>query len=113
MFFGGWTIILVIPALIFTIYAQFKVKSTFRKYLDVTAASGMTGAQVARDLLNRSHLDDVPVERVRAFEAAFHQFMASQKADLLATIATGEAMTPEVEAALEAAIREFKAIGGY
>jgi F-type H+-transporting ATPase subunit alpha len=63
--------------------------------------------------VTRGYLDDVPVERVRAFEAAFHQFMASQKADLLATIATGEAMTPEVEAALEAAIREFKAIGGY
>ena len=63
--------------------------------------------------VTRGFLDDVPVDRVRAFEAAFHQFMASQKAELLATIATGEAMTPEVEAALEAAIREFKAIGGY
>ncbi|MCL6429892.1 MAG: F0F1 ATP synthase subunit alpha [Anaerolineae bacterium] len=63
--------------------------------------------------VTRGLLDDVPVERVRAFEAAFHQFMATQKADLMATIATGEAMTPETEAALEAAIREFKAIGGY
>ncbi len=63
--------------------------------------------------VTRGLLDDVPVERVRAFEVAFHQFMATQKADLMATIATGEAMTPETEAALEAAIREFKAIGGY
>ncbi|MDI7275925.1 MAG: F0F1 ATP synthase subunit alpha [Anaerolineae bacterium] len=63
--------------------------------------------------VTRGLLDDVPVERARAFEAAFHQFMASQKADLMATIATGAAMTPETEAALEAAIREFKALGGY
>lgn len=57
-----WTMILLIPAILFTLYAQFKVQSTFKKYLDYPAASGMTGAQVARDLLNRSNLQDVPVE---------------------------------------------------
>jgi Zn-dependent membrane protease YugP len=61
MFFD-WTMILLIPAIIFTLYAQFKVQSTFRKYLDHPATSGMTGAQVARDLLNRENLYDVPVE---------------------------------------------------
>jgi Zn-dependent membrane protease YugP len=62
MFMFDWTMILLIPAIIFTIYAQFKVQSTFKKYLDYEASSGMTGAQVARDLLNRSNLHDVPVE---------------------------------------------------
>jgi Zn-dependent membrane protease YugP len=56
------TFLLLIPALIFTIYAQFKVKSTFNKYLDYQASSGMTGAQVARALLNRSNLHEVPIE---------------------------------------------------
>ncbi len=56
------TFILLIPAIIFTIYAQFKVKSTFNKYLNHHASSGMTGAQVARELLNRSNLYNVPVE---------------------------------------------------
>ena len=58
-------------------------------------------------------LDDVPVERVRAFEAEFHRYMAAQKPDLMRTIARGDAMSDETIAALEAAIREFKALGGY
>ena len=61
MFFD-WTMFLLIPAVILSIYAQFKVKSTFNKFLEVPAASGRTGAQVARDLLDRNHLDDIPVE---------------------------------------------------
>lgn len=61
MFFDP-TFLLLIPAIIFTLYAQFKVKSTFNKYLDVQSASGMTGAQVARDILDRNNLYDVPVE---------------------------------------------------
>ena len=62
MFWMDWTMILLIPAILFTIYAQLKVQSSFRKYLDYPASSGMTGAQVARDLLNRENLYDVPVE---------------------------------------------------
>jgi Zn-dependent membrane protease YugP len=56
------TYLLLIPTIILTIYAQFKVKSTFSKYLDRRAASGRTGAQVARDLLDSNNLYDVPVE---------------------------------------------------
>lgn len=62
MFHFDWTMILLIPAILFTLYAQFKVQSSFRKYMDYPASSGMTGAQVARDLLNRENLYDVPVE---------------------------------------------------
>ncbi|TCL62966.1 hypothetical protein EDC14_102220 [Hydrogenispora ethanolica] len=61
-FFYDPTFLLLIPAVIFTFYAQFKVQSTFNKYLDVPAASGMTGAQVARELLNNNNLADIPVE---------------------------------------------------
>jgi Zn-dependent membrane protease YugP len=63
MFYGfDGTFLLLIPALLFTLYAQFKVQSTFKKYLDHRAVSGRTGAQVARDLLDSNHLYDVPVE---------------------------------------------------
>ncbi|MGE5581915.1 MAG: zinc metallopeptidase [Bacillota bacterium] len=61
MFFD-WTFFLLIPAFILSIYAQIKVKSTFNKYLEVPAAGGRTGAQVARELLDRNNLTDVPVE---------------------------------------------------
>lgn len=56
------TFLLLIPAIIFTLYAQFKVQSTFNKYQKINAASGRTGAQVAREILDRSNLYDVPVE---------------------------------------------------
>ncbi|HHZ20660.1 MAG TPA: zinc metallopeptidase [Firmicutes bacterium] len=49
-------------AIVFSLYAQFKVSSTFKKYARVPAASGRTGAQVARDLLDYYNLHDVPVE---------------------------------------------------
>lgn len=57
-----WTFFLLIPAFILSIYAQFKVRSTFNKFLEVPAAAGRTGAQVARELLDRNNLSDVPVE---------------------------------------------------
>ena len=62
MFYYDPTFVLLIPAIIFTLYAQYKVQSTFNKYQDVRAASGRTGAQVAREILDRSNLYDVPVE---------------------------------------------------
>ena len=58
-------------------------------------------------------LDDVPVGKIAAFERAFHRYMADHKPELMRTIATGEALTDETTAALEAAIKEFKALQTY
>lgn len=57
-------IILVLPALIFTMYAQSKVNSTFKKYSAVGNRRGFTGAQVARKILDMNGLQNVVVERV-------------------------------------------------
>lgn len=46
------------------IYAQFKVSSTFNKYSDVYTASGRTGAEVARMMLDQNRLYHVRIERV-------------------------------------------------
>jgi Zn-dependent membrane protease YugP len=64
MFYPFWdvTYILLIPAILFTLYAQGKVQSTFAKYLRVRASSGRVGADVARELLDRNGLHDVKVE---------------------------------------------------
>lgn len=61
---GLWFIseILVFPAILFAMYAQFKVKSTFNKQSKVRAASGLSGAQVARGLLDSQGLSTVPIE---------------------------------------------------
>lgn len=61
-FFYDPTMILLIPAIIFALYAQSKVQSTFRKYLQVPARGGRTGAEVARSILDRANLHAVKVE---------------------------------------------------
>ncbi|MGB4431886.1 MAG: zinc metallopeptidase [Limnochordia bacterium] len=58
------TLILVLPALLLAMYAQFKVKSTFSRYLQERSQAGLTGAQVAREILNANGLHNVSVERI-------------------------------------------------
>ena len=50
-FFLDSTILIIVPALIFALWAQYKVKSTYKKYAQVASQSGMTGADVARAIL--------------------------------------------------------------
>ncbi len=64
MFFSMMDIVLLAPALILTLYAQFKVKSAFAKMSQVRSISGMTGAKVAQNLLLRNNINDVKVESV-------------------------------------------------
>ena len=59
------TLLIALPGLIFTLWAQAKVRSTYGKYSRYRARSGYTGADVARDILRRNGLGNVAVERVR------------------------------------------------
>ena len=65
LFWGDWTILIMIPALIFTLWAQFRVKSTFEKYEKIPNRRGLTGADVARRVLDAAGLYHVRVEHVR------------------------------------------------
>ncbi len=57
-------ILLVIPAMIFAIYAQSKVSSTFSKYKSVLSRRNVTASEAARAILNANDLYDVKIERV-------------------------------------------------
>ncbi|MCR2803244.1 zinc metallopeptidase [Paenibacillus soyae] len=57
--------ILIIAAFLLTIWAQFRVKGTFKKWTHVAASSGLTGYQAARRMLDSNGLHDVPIEAVR------------------------------------------------
>jgi Zn-dependent membrane protease YugP len=59
------TMILLIPAIILAVWAQSKVKSAYKKYSRVANQSGLTGAQVARRILDRFGLSDVEVKTTR------------------------------------------------
>ncbi|CAM3056199.1 zinc metallopeptidase [Filibacter tadaridae] len=49
------------------LYAQFKVKKTYKKYSRVCSTSGMTGAEVARLILDQNGLHDVQVVEGKGF----------------------------------------------
>lgn len=58
------TFLLLIPALLFSMWAQFKIRSTFSKYSEIGARRGVTAEQVSRTLLDRFGLQNVRVERI-------------------------------------------------
>jgi uncharacterized protein len=62
MFFDPLYLIIMLPALIFMIYAQIKVNSTYKKFSKVYSQKGLTGAQAASQLLKNNGLGDVPIE---------------------------------------------------
>ena len=60
MFFDP-TFVLLIPAVLLAIYAQWKVKGTYAKYSQVACSRGYTGAQVARYILDDYRLQKIQV----------------------------------------------------
>jgi len=64
MHFDPLYFMLVGPALLFTLWAQFKVKSSFSKYSQERTTNRITGAQAATDILRQAGIYDVRIERV-------------------------------------------------
>jgi len=58
-------LIFILPALLLSVYAQFKVKSTFKKYSSVRSMKGITGRDVAVNLLRNNGISQVNVEAIR------------------------------------------------
>jgi len=54
------------------------------------------------------HLDDIPVEAVRAFERGFLAFLRAQHPEILAELRREKRLTEKVRAGLEGALAEFK-----
>lgn len=64
MFFDQYFLFLVVPTMILSLIAQFKVKSTFSKYSKVFAKKGITGQGSAALLLKSNSITDVKIESV-------------------------------------------------
>jgi Zn-dependent membrane protease YugP len=65
---GDWGlyIALLVPTLLLGLGVQWWLKRTFEQYSHVDLMSGMTGAEVARQILDRNGLEEVPVDRSNA-----------------------------------------------
>ncbi len=63
---GGYSIlpflVLVIVPLLLGLWAQFRVKSAFNKASKIQSSSGMTGAQIAKEIMRSFNINDVGIE---------------------------------------------------
>jgi len=59
-----YILFVMLPGLLIGLWAQMKLRSAFGKYSEVPIASGMTGAEAARRILDQAGLTDMPVEEV-------------------------------------------------
>lgn len=66
-YFDPMYFLFMIPGMALSMWASFKTKSAFKKYSKVRAASGMTGAQAARVMLDRAGLHAVTIKRSHGF----------------------------------------------
>jgi F-type H+-transporting ATPase subunit alpha len=63
--------------------------------------------------VTNGYLDDVPVEKIAAFEQAFHHFMETNHPEVGQRIVADKEIKPETEEALKKAISEFKQSASY
>lgn len=65
MYFGidPLYIFLMLPVFIFSLWAQFKVKSSFSRFSKINIESGLTGAKVAKIILEKNGITDVKIEQ--------------------------------------------------
>jgi Zn-dependent membrane protease YugP len=66
MFYGFDPVyfLFALPGLLLGIWAQTKLTSAYGKYSQIGVDSGMTGAEAAREILDRAGLVNVPVEEI-------------------------------------------------
>lgn len=63
-FYDNYYLIFVLPAILISLFAQMKVKSTFNKYSQVMAHSSRTASEVTRCILDMNGLQNVRIEQI-------------------------------------------------
>lgn len=57
-------LIYILPGLILALYAQAKISSAYEKYKKIPASTNLSGAEVAREILDRNGLSNVSIRMV-------------------------------------------------
>jgi Zn-dependent membrane protease YugP len=63
-YLDSYYLILIVPTMLFALWAQSKVKSTFEKYSRVRSSRGYTAAQICRQILDSNGLYHVRIEHI-------------------------------------------------
>ena len=64
MYFDYYYLVLVVPTLLLSLYAQFKVKSAFSKYSQVQTMRKISGKETAALLLRSNSISNVTIHRI-------------------------------------------------
>jgi len=60
-------LLLIVPAVLLSLYAEFKIRSTYKKYSSVKNSFGLTGADVAKTVLTKQGIFDINIEMVDGY----------------------------------------------
>lgn len=85
------TLVILIPAVIMAIWAQTRVRSVYRKYNRIDSSSGMSGADVARRILQQEGLEGVRIEAIKG-DLTDHYNPRSKKVRLSETVYYSESV---------------------
>ena len=94
------TFLLLIPALIFAMWAQWRVQHTYAEMSRVRAANGMTGTAMAKSIMRMNGVTDVAVEEVGGM-LSDHYDPRAKTVRLSAPIARGDSLASIAVAAHE------------
>ncbi|MGM0378252.1 MAG: zinc metallopeptidase [Bacillota bacterium] len=97
-YYGSYIVLL--PFLLLTFYAQYKVKSTYKKYLKVGNQKNLSGFEVARRILDRNGLRDVKISQSRG-ELSDHYNPRSKQVNLSSKVYNGKSISSIAIAAHE------------
>lgn len=67
MFLDPLYIVMIVPTFLLSLFAQFKVSSSFKRFSKVPSSRGITGAQAARLILEAEGIRDVDIEVGKGF----------------------------------------------
>ena len=101
LFFDFSYLLLTVPALVFSLWAQHRVHSTFERYSRVGVRSGATGAEAAAAILRASGLEGLRVEQHQGF-LSDHYDPRSRTLRLSPTVYAGRSISSVAVAAHEA-----------
>jgi uncharacterized protein len=60
----GMFMLLLVGVLIFSLYAQFRVSSTYNRNLQIASRGGLTGREAAEAVMNRAGINDVEITEI-------------------------------------------------
>lgn len=65
LFFGPWSVLILLPGLILGIYAQIKVSTTYNKYSKVFSERGISASMMAKEMMSKSGIYDVGIREIK------------------------------------------------